>query len=149
MECVNISAGHSPKAPLRARVSCLLGSVCCVLCPVSAGAGALSLSVTLATHVCLVSSLRRSGAAPPPELQNSHWASSATLLASFFVPYSEVCCYVIGYLTGTLNTSVFLCCFLLCVGADGQRVPGEVIESERESIRRMGEKRGGRELFGL
>jgi len=64
LECVNISAGHSPKAPLRERVLCLLGSVCCFLSSVSAGTGA----VTLATHVCLVSRLRRSGAAPPPEL---------------------------------------------------------------------------------
>ena len=92
MERINISAGHSPKAHLRARVSCLLGSVLCFLSSVTAGTGALSLSVTLATHVCLVSRLRRSGAAPPPELQNSHWASSATLLASFFDPYSEVRC---------------------------------------------------------
>ena len=59
MERINISAGHSPKAPLRARVSCLLGSVLCFLSSVTAGTGALSLSVTLATHVCLVIEVKK------------------------------------------------------------------------------------------
>ena len=65
-------------------------AVFCAVC--LAGIGALSLSATLTTHVCLVSSLRRNGGVPPQEVQNSHWASSATLLAIFFDPYSEICC---------------------------------------------------------